>query len=206
MKQIGTQQAYLDASHYIDFTNPAVTACARGLAAGVDNEQQCVHRCFEFVRDDIRHSVDFKLNPVTCRASDVLHHGTGYCYAKSHLLAALLRANSIPAGLCYQRLSLNGGGAPFCLHGLNAVYLTDIGWLRLDARGNKPGINALFAPPAEHLAFRTDMPEEYDFPEIWPDPLPCVIQKLEAHTDYAALLADLPDIDLTAAHAAPHAK
>lgn len=26
-------------------------------------------------------------NPVTCRASEVLVHGTGYCYAKSHLLA-----------------------------------------------------------------------------------------------------------------------
>jgi len=38
------------------------------------------------------------MNPVTCKASDVLIYGTGYCYAKSHLLAALLRANAIPAG------------------------------------------------------------------------------------------------------------
>lgn len=34
-------------------------------------------------------------------ASDVLKHRTGYCYSKNHLLAALLRVNKIPTGLCY---------------------------------------------------------------------------------------------------------
>jgi len=194
MKPTGDLPAYLRTNYYIDFSTPTVAACARELADAAENEQQVIRNCFEFVRDKIRHSVDFKLNPVTCRASDVLLHGTGYCYAKSHLLAALLRANGIPAGLCYQRLSLHGNGAPFCLHGLNAVHLGDIGWLRLDARGNKPGVNARFEPPAEFIAFRVDAPGEYDSPEVWPEPLPCVIQALETHTDYAELLADLPDI------------
>lgn len=63
----------------------------------------------DFVRDQIRHSADYRPNPVTCKASEVLRHGTGYCYAKSHLLAALLRANGVPAGLCYQRLSVGDG-------------------------------------------------------------------------------------------------
>ena len=147
MKPTGELLAYLHASRHIDFLTPTVAACAHELAGGAENEQQLVRNCFEFVRDKIHHSVDFKLNPVTCRASDVLQHGTGYCYAKSHLLAALLRANGIPTGLCYQRLSLHGNGAPFCLHGLNAVHLADIGWLRLYARGNKPGVDARFAPP-----------------------------------------------------------
>ena len=79
--------------------------------------------CFEWVRDEIKHSWDYKKNPVTCKASDVLKHGTGYCFAKSHLLAALLRANSIPAGLCYERLSIHDDGAPYSLHGFNAAYL-----------------------------------------------------------------------------------
>jgi transglutaminase-like putative cysteine protease len=74
------------------------------------------------VRDQICHGLDFKLNPISCKASEVLKHGTGYCYAKSHLLAVLLRANKIPAGLCYLGLSFNGNGAPLCLHGLNAAY------------------------------------------------------------------------------------
>jgi transglutaminase-like putative cysteine protease len=36
---------------------------------------------------------------------------------------------------------------PFCLHGLNAVYLEDFGWYRIDARGNKTGVAAQFTPP-----------------------------------------------------------
>ncbi|MEX8497089.1 transglutaminase family protein, partial [Leptothrix ochracea] len=86
-------QTYLARSTFIDFDAPNVSALARELAQGVGEEEELVRRCFEFVRDQIKHSSDFKLNPVTCRASDVLRHGTGYCYAKSHLLAALLRAH-----------------------------------------------------------------------------------------------------------------
>ena len=92
-------QNYLAASQYIDFNHPDVAAKAAALAEGAATPLDVARRCFEFVRDQIRHSVDYKLNPVTCKASDVLRHGTGYCYAKSHLLAALLRANGLPAGL-----------------------------------------------------------------------------------------------------------
>jgi len=67
----------------------------------------------------------------------VLKYKTGYCYAKSHLLAALLRANNIPAGLCYQRLTIENDMLPYCLPALNAVYLPKYGWYRIDARGNK---------------------------------------------------------------------
>ena len=59
--------------------------------------------------------------------SSVLMHKTGYCYAKSHLLAALLRSNGLPAGLCYQRLSVDDDGAPYSLHGLNADFLKNHG-------------------------------------------------------------------------------
>ena len=104
-------QRFLAPSTYIDFEQPEVRACARRLSGHAASERDVVRACFEFVRDEIRHSSDFQLNPVTCKASDVLRHGTGYCYAKSHLLAALLRANGIPAGLCYQRLSVGTGAA-----------------------------------------------------------------------------------------------
>jgi transglutaminase-like putative cysteine protease len=152
--------------------------------------------CFEFVRDAIRHSVDYRLNPVTCRASDVLHFRTGYCYAKSHLLAALLRANGIPAGLCYQRLSMDNDGAPYCLHGLNAVYLQQHGWYRIDPRGNKAGIDAQFVPPQERLAFPVLGVQERDLPEIWPEPLPQVIGALTSYSTVEAVAENLPDIDM----------
>ena len=148
---------------------------------------------FEWVRDNIKHSNDFKLNPVTCTASEVLKYKTGYCYAKSHLLTALLRANNIPAGLCYQRLSIEDNGAPYCLHGLNAAYLRDFGWYRLDPRGNKKNVDAQFNPPKEQLAFLTADISEKDFPEIWPEPLPVVVETLQNHHTYYDVYLNLPD-------------
>lgn len=189
-------QAFLQNSHYIDFDHPLVAAKAAQLAVGAATEQERVARCFEFVRDQIQHSWDFKRNPVTVKASDVLKYETGYCYAKSHLLAALLRANKIPAGLCYQRLSVNDTGAPYCLHGLNAVYLREYGWYRFDARGNKPGMNAAFCPPTEALAFSAREPQECDLPEIWAEPLAIVIASLEKFDDFSLVAQNLPDVEI----------
>jgi transglutaminase-like putative cysteine protease len=165
---------YLEPTQYIDWDTPSVLAKSRALSEGLSSPIDIAQRYFEFVRDEIKHSWDYQLNPVTCSASDVLAHGTGYCYAKSHLLAALLRANGIPAGLCYQRLTITDQ-PPFCLHGLNAVYLEDFGWYRLDARGNKPDINAEFCPPMEKLAFPIITDGEADLPEIWTEPLAIVL-------------------------------
>lgn len=191
-----TMQPYLSPSLYIDFNHPAIAAQAATLADGATSRLELIKRCFEFVRDEIRHSSDFKLNPVTCKASDALRHKTGYCYAKSHLLAALLRANGVPTGLCYQRLSVGDSGAPYCLHGLNAVYLEGLGWYRMDARGNKPGIQAEFCPPVEALAFAIREPMERDLPEIWAEPLQAVVNVLERYGDVEQVLRNLPDVQL----------
>ena len=105
-KELTNMQKYLESSQYIDWQHPELLEKAVMLASGGKDKEQIAKACFTFVRDEITHSWDYQLNPVTCKASDVLKHGTGYCYAKSHLLAALLRVNKIPAGLCYQRLLL----------------------------------------------------------------------------------------------------
>lgn len=186
--------AYLAATAVIDCDHPSVVAKAAELSAGLAEDWERARRCFEFVRDDIRHSWDFRLNPVTCSASEVLRHGTGYCYAKSHLLAALLRASGIPAGLCYQRLSVDVEAAPFCLHGLNAVYLSNLGWYRIDARGNKTGVDAQFMPPVERLAFTPRLAGESDLPEIHAEPLPQVIELLRRWPTVEAVAANLPDL------------
>ena len=184
---------YLESSEYIDWRQRDVAQKAAELAAGCASEEALALRCFEFVRDAIKHSWDFKLNPVTCRASDVLRHGTGYCYAKSHLLAALLRANGIPAGLCYQRVAVGNEGPPFCLHGLNAVYLQQYGWYRIDPRGNKPGVDAAFTPPVERLAFPNLMSGEMLLQEIWPEPLPAVVATLTQCKTVEQVSERLPD-------------
>ena len=185
---------YLAVSPYIDWQHPTILAQAQKLAVARTNPAAIAQACFEFVRDQIKHSWDYRLNPVTCKASDVLHYGTGYCYAKSHLLAALLRANNIPAGLCYQRLTITDA-PPFCLHGLNAVFLENYGWYRMDARGNKAGVNAQFTPPIEQLAFPLLNKYEKDIAGIWAEPLPIVIHTLTHYHTIEQVYANLPDID-----------
>ncbi len=188
--------SYLQASEIIDWQHPAIVALAAELAADQPTVTAIARACFEWVRDRIDHSSDYQTDPVTCRASDVLEYGTGYCYAKSHLLAALLRANAIPAGFCYQRLSVNDDGAPYCLHGFNAVYLPETGWYRIDARGNRPGIDAQFTPPIEQLAYKPRLTGEADLPEIFPEPLPVVVQALQGCNTWQQMLERLPDLPL----------
>ncbi|AKG20068.1 transglutaminase-like domain-containing protein [Calothrix sp. 336/3] len=187
-------EAYLQVSEIIDWQHPAILQLARQLTLGKHNSLEIAQNCFEWVRDKIHHSYDYQMNPVTCKASDVLQYQTGYCFAKSHLLAALLRANSLPAGFCYQRLSLHDNGAPYTLHGFNAVYLAGIGWYRIDARGNRSGVNAQFTPPQEQLAFSVQFPQEADFTNIFSEPLPIVVEKLQSHSTWDDFLQNLPDV------------
>jgi transglutaminase-like putative cysteine protease len=184
---------FLKATDVIDWDHPVILSKAKELSGKISDVQEIAGRCFEWVRDHIQHSSDFQRNPVTCAASQVLKEGTGYCYAKSHLLAALLRANGIPAGFCYQRLSVRGDGAPYSLHGLNAIHLPKYGWYRADSRGNNPGVNAQFTPPTERLAFEVTLPEEKVFPEILADPLPVVVSALRSYSTWDALYENLPD-------------
>lgn len=186
-------QDYLGSCEVVDASCPTIVACAERLAKS--NELDTTKSCFEFVRDNIKHSSDYELNPVTCRASDVLEHQTGYCYAKSHLLCALLRANGIPAGLSYQRLSIDGIRAPFCLHGLNSVYLQEYGWYRIDARGKRADLNAQFTPPMEQLAFPVRVDGERDLSGIWQRPHPLVIECLSKYDDWAEVYEHLPDVE-----------
>ncbi len=187
---------YLESSRYINWNNSEIKQLASILSAASSTTEELAKNCFEWVRDNIKHSFEHQLNPVTCKASDVLKYKTGYCYAKSHLLAALLRANNIPAGLCYQRLSINDVGAPYSLHGLNAVFLKNYGWYRIDARGNNALINAQFLPPKELLAFPIKLEAEADLPEIWSEPLEVVISVLEKYKTYNEVYENLPDIEL----------
>jgi transglutaminase-like putative cysteine protease len=191
-----SMEHYLRATEIIDWKHPDIIALAAELSQGVSDAVAVAGNCFEWVRDEIRHSCDYQLNPVTCAASQVLREKTGFCYAKSHLLAALLRANAIPAGLCYQRLCRDDAGGPFCLHGLNAVRLPGMGWYRADPRGDTAKVKTRFDPPEEHLAFRPSLEGEADIPVVFADPLPIVIDALQAHTDWQALSDSLPDLDL----------
>lgn len=187
---------YLASGEIIDWENKYIQDKAKELSKGLKDSTEIAKACFIYVRDEIKHSNDYKLNPVTCKASDVLKFKTGFCYSKSHLLAALLRACKIPAGLCYQRLTIENDVPPFCLHGLNAVYLEETGWYRLDPRGNKEGVITEFSPPVEKLAFQIITKGEADIPGIYPEPLPRVISALNKCKTYEELADNLPDVEI----------
>lgn len=188
--------SYLRSTGVIDWQNPYVLLKAQELAKGITDITAIAEKCFNWVRDSIFHIGDHNIQTVACKASEVLHSGSGVCYAKSHLLAALLRANAIPAGLCYQRLSVDDNGPPFCLHGLTAVYLPACGWYRLDPRGDNENVHAVFSPPEERLCYAPRLPGEADLPEIWPDPVPVVVQALKKCRTKDELWQNLPDIPI----------
>ena len=184
---------FLQPTAIINNTEPSIVAAAAEIAGQARDDEEVARRCFTWVRDAVRHSVDAQLPVVTCTASDVLKHRVGFCYAKSHLLAALLRARGIPAALCYQRLAHEGTGSGFFLHGLVAIHLTRHGWYRVDPRGNKPGIQSSFTPPVESLPYIPRLPGESDLPERFPDALVRVVAALRAWPTAAEVLAHLPD-------------
>ncbi|WP_413367163.1 transglutaminase-like domain-containing protein [Lysinibacillus sp. 3P01SB] len=141
---------------------------------------------FEFVRDEISHSWDIQSARITCNASDVLNFKEGICYAKSHLLAALLRSQGIPTGFCYQRLMLFDTPAKgYCIHALNAIFFKSLNkWVRVDARGNKKGIDAQFSIDEVKLAFSiNEVLDEKDYPIIYAKPHPKTVAVLEQHTN-----------------------
>lgn len=187
-------EKYLKSNEIIDWNHPEILLRAENLAAGKISRTEIAKSCFEWVRDHIKHIDDYDIPTVSVSAPEVLKSGSGICYAKSHLLAALLRANAIPSGFCYQRLSRDDNGSPYCLHGLNAVYLSEIGWHRIDSRGNKEGVNAQFMPPVEQLAFSVQIEGEIDFPKILSDPLPIIIEALRKYTTKDELWNNLPDL------------
>ncbi|WP_236285638.1 transglutaminase-like domain-containing protein [Paenibacillus allorhizoplanae] len=177
---------YLVESKEVNYSHMTIKEKAEELHAGSLNEIDFVKRAFVFVRDSIAHSWDIQSSRITCNASEVLHFSEGICYAKSNLLCAILRSKGIPTGFCYQRLTL--GDTPdtgYCVHALNAVYLHTIGkWIRLDARGNKPGIHAEFSLTEEKLAFPIrDEYGEMDYLHIYAAPNPKTIQSLKQSTD-----------------------
>ena len=188
-------EAYLKEDDVIDFGNEDIVKLADLLSQNTNSEIEYIKAAYEFVRDKISHSADINEDIITCSASEVLKAGHGICFAKSHLLAALLRCKGIPAGFCYQKLILDDETAPVLIyHGLNGVYLKDYSkWIRLDARGNKEGVNAQFSVDEEQLAFpvRSEKGEEDGF-VIYPAPDVKILEKLRNNKTRTELWDDLP--------------
>jgi hypothetical protein len=189
---------YLQLTDIIDFDHDLIKSSSKLMME--NDECSYAKWAFEYVRDSFPHSFDLlesanTISQVSCKASDVILNGHGICYAKSHLLVALLRYAGIPAGICYQKLLLSEDNPKIVLHAVNAVFLQRVGrWIRLDARGNKSGVNAQFSAGEERLAFpvRPELGEE-DGKVIYAEPSLNVINVLKKARTITNLIDNLPD-------------
>ncbi|MCO5053583.1 MAG: transglutaminase family protein [Verrucomicrobiae bacterium] len=187
--------AYLSSSDVIDFQSPLVAAKLVAIRREAATDVAQARLAFEFVRDQIAHSFDLNSAAVTISASEALAGHEGICFAKAHLLAALLRGLRIPTGFCYQRVLRKGTPeSGYALHGLNAVYLPSRQvWFRLDPRGNKPGVNSQFSIEREQLAYPI-RPElgEVDYPYVFVAPRAEVLASMRDSADGHALFHNRP--------------
>lgn len=177
---------YLLETEDVNFTHPILQQKIVELFENDYTDIQKVEVAFKFVRDQIHHAWDIQSNIVTRKASEVLEKKTGICYAKANLLAALLRGIGIPCGFCYQRLMLfDTRDKGFSLHAFNGVYLESLSkWILIDARGNKPGVEAEFSIDKEKLAFHVkEEMNEKDYPTIFIKPNKNTMQTLINNKD-----------------------
>ncbi|MEU6058922.1 transglutaminase domain-containing protein [Streptomyces sp. NPDC047097] len=178
--------AHLAADEAVDHDHPRVREAADRLAARHPGPLAYAEAAFTFVRDTVGHSMDTGDPRVTWRASDAIAQRTGICHAKTHALAALLRARALPAALCYQTLPT--------VHGLVAVRLPGgTQWIRQDPRGGAAGSAARFSADRERPAF-TVRPEagEADHPLLYAAPHPAVLRAPRSARDRAHLETLLP--------------
>lgn len=162
---------FLEKSEYIDYESDLIISKAQQLFSDNMTNVEKAQAAYLFVRDEIPHSFDCNDSIITATASDVLKYKTGICHAKSNLLAALLRSQGIPAGFCFQHLTLMEDDTKgYCLYCFNAIMPYNK-WVKVDARGNTKGKNAQFSMDTPILAFE-NRPEydEYFFDGIFAKP------------------------------------
>ncbi len=179
----------------IEFDTPYVKEKIQEITSKFQSDFDCAEFAFKVARDEISHTFDTKNKRITISAEETLKYKEGICFAKSHLLAALLRGMHIPAGFCYQRvLRKNTIESGYALHGLVALYIPKYGWFRVDPRGNKSGIDAQFTTEFEQLAYPI-RPElgEVDYPNVLVKPLDTVIESMRKSEDCPALFYNRPE-------------
>lgn len=72
--------------------------------------------------------------------------------------------------------------------------MPDHTFLRIDPRGNKPGIDAQFVPGREALAFATALAGEADLPGVFARPISEVVAALSSAHEWHHVETELPDL------------
>lgn len=188
------KQLFLRENKYIDFSEDIIQQKAKILFANSENNINKAKIAYEYVRDEIPHSFDINAKVITAKASDVLYKKTGICHAKSNLLAALLRSQKIPVGMCFQHITLmDDDSLGYCVHCYNAIFLDDR-WIKVDARGNTNGKNAKFSLNEPILAFpNREQYDEFFWTGIYSNPHNDMMKVLESATSIQYIIDNIPD-------------
>ena len=126
---------YLRPTLFVDSDAENIVAWSQRTCGEEGDDVAKAVRLYYAVRDGITYTpyCDFR-SPETFRASACLARGSGFCVAKAALLAAVVRAASIPARvgfadvknhLCTPRLRALMGTDVFYYHGYAELYLRD---------------------------------------------------------------------------------
>lgn len=185
---------FLQKNKYIDFSSSLIIEKANQLFDQINIDVEKAEIAYKYVRDEIPHSFDIKADIITAKASDVLKYETGICHAKANLLAALLRSQGIPTGMCFQHLTLaDDDSIGYCVHCYNAIYINNR-WIKVDARGNTNGRNAQFSLDIPILAFHNRQNyNEFFWPGIYANPHQDTMQMLDKATCLQDVLDNIPD-------------
>ena len=185
-------EKFLQEDDYVDFMELTLSREIQNAIGDCETDEERVRVAYEAVRDQIDNVFDIDAIGSPAKASRVIRDRMGCCHAKANLLAAMLRFYKIPVGFCYQRINM-GDGLGYHLHCYNAVYLNGR-WIKLDARGNREGINAEFSLDEPKLAFEVDEElGESDIKEIFASPDLDCMNVIEKADDIEDVMFGLPE-------------
>jgi len=123
-------ERYLKPTPIIDSDSEVIKAKAKSLTEGKDEIIEKAKSIFYFVRDEIKYNPYTPIFPLN--ASATLERGYGFCVHKAVLLAALARAEQIPARLGFadvrnhfvpEKLAKLMRTDIFACHGYTELYL-----------------------------------------------------------------------------------
>lgn len=188
------EKKFLAEDDYVDYYDIMVVREAQQATLKCTTDEERAKALYEFVRDDIEHAYNIDSIAIPFRASTTVKARVGTDDSKAILLAALLRYYKIPAGFCYQYLTVaddekNG----YYMHCYNAIYLNGK-WIKVDACGRKNGQKTSFHTITPSLAFTPrETYGEYNVKGIYANPNMAAIRVIEQADDIADVMFGLPD-------------
>lgn len=132
---------YLEPTFFIDSKSEVITKLVEKIGESANQAVDIVKSSFNYVRDKIKYTVETVQHdsPTDMKASTTVLREKGFCIQKAVALAALLRANNIPARLHFADI-INHRSPPylqelmgtnvFVFHGYTEVYL-EKRWIKL---------------------------------------------------------------------------